>query len=64
MNTLARNWGWVALRGAAGLVFGLLTLFNPAISLAHASLTEVAGYGAKAGGHEHSGSPAHRSISV
>ena len=33
METLSRNWGWVALRGVAALVFGLLTLVNPAISL-------------------------------
>jgi uncharacterized membrane protein HdeD (DUF308 family) len=31
---LTRNWGWVALRGVAALVFGLLTLFNPGITLA------------------------------
>jgi len=31
-NVLARNWGWVALRGVAALLFGLLTLFNPAIT--------------------------------
>jgi uncharacterized membrane protein HdeD (DUF308 family) len=31
---LTRNWGWVALRGVAALVFGLLTLWNPAMSLA------------------------------
>ena len=34
MNPLARNWGWMALRGVAALIFGLVTLFNPAISLA------------------------------
>lgn len=34
MNILARNWGIVALRGIAALIFGLLTLFNPAITLA------------------------------
>jgi uncharacterized membrane protein HdeD (DUF308 family) len=34
MNVLVRNWWMVALRGIAALVFGLLTLFNPAISLA------------------------------
>lgn len=34
LTVLARNWGWIALRGAAGIAFGLLTLFNPAISLA------------------------------
>jgi uncharacterized membrane protein HdeD (DUF308 family) len=33
MNVLARNWGWVALRGVAALIFGILTLANPAISL-------------------------------
>jgi len=30
---LARNWGWVALRGVLALVFGLITLFTPAMSL-------------------------------
>ncbi len=34
MEVLVRNWWLVALRGLASLVFGLLTLFNPAISLA------------------------------
>ena len=34
MNTLARNWGWIALRGTAALIFGILTFVNPAISLA------------------------------
>lgn len=34
LSLLARNWGLIALRGAAGLLFGLFTLFNPAISLA------------------------------
>lgn len=33
VDLLARNWGWVMLRGVAALTFGLLTLFNPAISL-------------------------------
>lgn len=33
MNLLARNWGWMMLRGVAALIFGLLTLFNPGISL-------------------------------
>jgi uncharacterized membrane protein HdeD (DUF308 family) len=33
MDLLARNWGWVALRGVAALFFGLLTLFNPGITL-------------------------------
>ena len=34
MEILARNWGWFALRGVAGVLFGLLTFMNPAISLA------------------------------
>src|SRR3954468_16085085 len=34
MNLLARNWGWMALRGAAALLFGILTLVSPGISLA------------------------------
>jgi uncharacterized membrane protein HdeD (DUF308 family) len=34
LNVLARSWWLVALRGAAALVFGLLTLFNPAVTLA------------------------------
>ena len=33
VDVLARNWWLVALRGVAALVFGLLTLFNPALSL-------------------------------
>ncbi|HEU4563887.1 MAG TPA: HdeD family acid-resistance protein [Gemmatimonadaceae bacterium] len=33
-DMLARNWGWIALRGVVALIFGLLTLFNPAITLA------------------------------
>lgn len=33
-NMLTRNWGWVALRGVAALIFGLLTLMDPAITLA------------------------------
>jgi uncharacterized membrane protein HdeD (DUF308 family) len=33
-NALARNWGLIALRGVAAIVFGLLTLFNPMLSLA------------------------------
>lgn len=34
INMLARNWGWVALRGVVALIFGVLTLMNPAITLA------------------------------
>lgn len=33
-DTLARNWWAVALRGAAGILFGLITFFAPGISLA------------------------------
>jgi uncharacterized membrane protein HdeD (DUF308 family) len=44
MNVLARNWGWVALRGVAALIFGVLTLANPAISL----VTLILLYGAYA----------------
>lgn len=32
-DVLARNWGLVALRGVLALVFGLATLFNPALTL-------------------------------
>jgi uncharacterized membrane protein HdeD (DUF308 family) len=35
MDTLlARNWGWIALRGVAAVIFGLLTVMNPGITLA------------------------------
>lgn len=33
-DVLARNWRWVAARGVVALLFGLLTLFNPGITLA------------------------------
>jgi uncharacterized membrane protein HdeD (DUF308 family) len=33
-DVLARNWGWIALRGVAALIFGVLTFFNPVITLA------------------------------
>lgn len=33
MDMLARNWKWVALRGALAVAFGALTAFNPAITL-------------------------------
>lgn len=31
---LTRNWGWIALRGGVAILFGLLTLFYPQITLA------------------------------
>ena len=34
VEVLARNWWLIALRGLAALIFGLLTLFNPLITLA------------------------------
>ena len=34
MNVLSRNWGWVALRGLVSILFGVLTLFQPGITLA------------------------------
>jgi len=34
LEALSRNWGWIALRGVAAIVFGLLTLFLPIVSLA------------------------------
>ena len=33
-DVLARNWPWIAVRGGAAILFGMLTLLNPAISLA------------------------------
>jgi uncharacterized membrane protein HdeD (DUF308 family) len=30
---LTRNWGWIALRGAVAILFGLLTIFRPGITL-------------------------------
>lgn len=33
-NILSRNWGWVALRGSVALIFGVLTIWNPAVTLA------------------------------
>jgi len=34
MNVLSRNWGWVALRGFASILFGIVTLLLPGITLA------------------------------
>jgi uncharacterized membrane protein HdeD (DUF308 family) len=34
VDVLSRNWWLVALRGVAGILFGILTLFAPGISLA------------------------------
>src|SRR5688572_6364823 len=34
VDLLARNWWLVGLRGLVALAFGLLTLFNPTITLA------------------------------
>jgi uncharacterized membrane protein HdeD (DUF308 family) len=33
-NSLVRNWIWVVLRGVVAIIFGVLTLMNPAITLA------------------------------
>jgi uncharacterized membrane protein HdeD (DUF308 family) len=34
MEVLSRNWGWVVLRGFVAILFGVLTLFRPGITLA------------------------------
>ena len=34
IEALSRNWGWVALRGVVAILFGILALNRPAISLA------------------------------
>src|SRR5881296_2214359 len=34
VETLARNWGWVLLRGVVAILFGVLTLASPGITLA------------------------------
>ncbi|MGE0159782.1 MAG: HdeD family acid-resistance protein [Dehalococcoidia bacterium] len=34
IETLTRNWGWIALRGAVAVAFGILTVFYPGITLA------------------------------
>ncbi|HEU4584901.1 MAG TPA: HdeD family acid-resistance protein [Gemmatimonadaceae bacterium] len=33
LTLVARNWGWTLLRGVAALIFGVLTLFNPHVTL-------------------------------
>lgn len=34
VETLTRNWGWVVLRGVVAILFGVLTVFRPGITLA------------------------------
>jgi uncharacterized membrane protein HdeD (DUF308 family) len=34
VETLGKNWGWLAVRGVVALLFGLLTLRRPGVSLA------------------------------
>src|SRR4029078_8524620 len=34
VGMLTRNWGWIALRGAIAILFGLVALFYPTITLA------------------------------
>ena len=34
VEALARNWGWILLRGIVAILFGVFTLFQPAIALA------------------------------
>ena len=33
VETLGKNWGWLAVRGVVALLFGLLTLRRPGVSL-------------------------------
>src|SRR5690625_4256773 len=33
LETLARNWGSLALRGVVGFIFGLILLINPLLSI-------------------------------
>lgn len=32
-DVLARHWGWIALRGAAALLLGAVTLFHPGVTV-------------------------------
>jgi uncharacterized membrane protein HdeD (DUF308 family) len=34
MEVLSRNWGWVVFRGIVAVLFGVLTLYRPGITLA------------------------------
>src|SRR5262245_45722214 len=34
IGLLARNWGWIALRGVAAILFGALSIARPGITLA------------------------------
>lgn len=34
VEMLTRNWGWVVLRGVVAILFGLLALFRPGLTLA------------------------------
>ncbi len=34
MNVLSRNWGWVALRGLVSILFGVLAILMPGVTLA------------------------------
>jgi uncharacterized membrane protein HdeD (DUF308 family) len=62
VHQLARNWGWIALRGAAAVVFGvlafvwpgvtlvILTLFFGAYALTDGILALIAAYKSREGG--------------
>jgi uncharacterized membrane protein HdeD (DUF308 family) len=34
IHELARNWGWIALRGALAVLFGIIAIASPASALA------------------------------
>jgi len=40
---IGRHWGWVALRGVVAILFGLMALFMPAITLSALVLVWVIG---------------------